>query len=168
MPPEGSATAAVLEAAPLTAQPEAAAPQPAQAAVEAPPRPPPSVVTPAQQPTQPPAADDDADDTQQPSTSGRAEEEQHQQSSKQATTTRRYMAYFLQRLWDFREPELRALASMYGVDDLQVEPVPQGGLMFGVCRTSSIVWLFCVGQKQLQFSWRPVYARVWRVRLAVK
>jgi len=37
------------------------------------------------------------------------------------------MCYFLHRLVDFRMPELRALADMHGVKQLQVEPIPQGG-----------------------------------------
>eukprot|EP00879_Flechtneria_rotunda_P020053 GHRR01021085.1.p1 GENE.GHRR01021085.1~~GHRR01021085.1.p1 ORF type:complete len:127 (+),score=30.37 GHRR01021085.1:708-1088(+) len=62
----------------------------------------------------------EADAPSQPSTSGRP----FQDSSTRTTT--RYLCYFLHRLLDFRIPELKALAGMSGVDDLQWE-APVGG-----------------------------------------
>lgn len=67
-----------------------------------------------------------------PSTS--AQQQQDQGSSQVGTaaapglqsTSSRYCCYFLHRLLDFRVPELRALADMYGVRQLEIEPIPEG------------------------------------------
>lgn len=63
------------------------------------------------------------------------QQQQQQQDSSQVSsaavpallkTCSRYMCYFLHRLMEFREPELRALADMYGIQQLEIEPIPQG------------------------------------------
>lgn len=94
------------------------------AVVEAPPRP-------AAAPVQPQLQETPTDCPNGPSTSGR-----QQDSSQLSTaavpgllkTSSRYCCYFLHRLLDFRVPELRALADMYGVKQLEMEPIPEGKL----------------------------------------
>ena len=59
------------------------------------------------------------DEHTQASTSGREHLEQCYAASTSSTgTTQRYMCYFLHRLLNFRVPELRAIADMYGVKDV--------------------------------------------------
>ena len=47
-------------------------------------------------------------------------------AASQGKTNGRYLCYFLHRLLDFRMPELRALAGMFGVQQLEVEALPEG------------------------------------------
>mgnify|MGYP003591140333 CR=1 FL=1 len=58
------------------------------------------------------------DEPSQASTSSREHLEQCYAASSSPGTTQRYMCYFLHRLLNFRVPELRALADMYGVKDV--------------------------------------------------
>jgi hypothetical protein len=113
MPLPGGSTAAVLEAPAATIT---------SAAVEAPLE---SQVAALEALLQHPAA------AAHPGTGHQPEQHGSSQASTAAPpdlqqTTNRYMCYFLHRLLDFRVPELRALADMYGVKQLDIEPIPEG------------------------------------------
>jgi hypothetical protein len=94
------------------------------AVIEAPPRP-------AAAPAQPQLQESQTDLTNGPSTSAQQQDQGSSQVSTAAVpglqnTSSRYCCYFLHRLLEFRVPELRALADMYGVKQLEIEPIPEG------------------------------------------
>ena len=108
-------------------QKPAAEQAPTSAAVQAPPRP-------SQHATAPPLQENGTSSSTLPAAPPQQQQQQQQDSSQVSSaavpallqTCSRYMCYFLHRLMEFREPELRALADMYGIQQLEIEPIPQG------------------------------------------
>jgi hypothetical protein len=150
MPSSGGSTAAALEA------PAAEAPS---AVVEAPLK---QQVAALEAQFQHPAA------AGHPSTTSQTQQHGSSQISTAASpshqrTMNRYMCYFLHRLLDFRVPELRALADMYGVKQLDIEPIPEGNTkqLLGLVGMWQPVVCgrhrhgFYVHAKQLEVSCRP-------------
>lgn len=82
-------------------------------------------------PAQPELQESQTGLTNGPSTSAQQQDQGSSQVSTAAVsglqnTSSRYCCYFLHRLLDFRVPELRALADMCGVKQLEIEPIPEG------------------------------------------
>lgn len=69
-----------------------------------------------------------------PSTSGRQQASSQASTAAAVQTGSRYCCYFVHRLLDFRVPELRALAELFGVQQQQlaIEPIPEGEAAVGV------------------------------------
>lgn len=98
------------------------------AVIEAPPRP--AAAAPV---AAPPTLPQQQEPAEQPngtaaSTSGRQQASSQASTAAAVQTGSRYCCYFVHRLLDFRVPELRALAELFGVQQQQlaIEPIPEG------------------------------------------